>query len=132
MLPRTLISLGSVLAAIGVALGAFAAHGLDKQLAATGLDSAAVELRVETFDTAVRYHLIHAIGLVLAGLVAEKRASKAATVAAGLFVVGILLFSGLLYLYVLSGVSWLGAIVPLGGICMIAAWSALAFAGWKR
>ena len=117
-----------LLGAVGVALGAFGAHGLADPLAALGDDGARL---LEVWHTAGRYHLIHAVALL--GVAAHPRSPA---VPGALFVAGIALFSGSLYLMPLLSVgvggswSWLGAVTPLGGLCFIAGWVALAV--WPR
>ncbi len=106
--------LGGILGALGVMLGAFGAHGLKARV-----DEAALAW----WETGSRYHLIHALALMVVA------AHPAAPRWAGwLFVAGILLFSGSLYAMTLTGVRALGAVTPLGGLCFIAGWLALAFA----
>ena len=122
MLPATklFVSLGALAAALGVALGAFGAHALKARLSA---DMLAV------WQTAVQYHLWHALGLVAIGLLAQHLpASVPVRVAGWLMVAGIALFSGSLYALALSGTRWLGAVTPLGGACLIVAWLVVAFA----
>ena len=122
MLPaaKLFVSLGALAAALGVALGAFGAHALKARLSA---DMLAV------WQTAVQYHLWHALGLVAIGLLAQHLpASVPVRVAGWLMVAGIVLFSGSLYALALSGTRWLGAITPLGGACLIVAWLVVAFA----
>ena len=107
------------MAAVGVLLGAFGAHGLQDRL---GPDSLAV------FETGVRYHLYHALGLIAVAW-AWTRWRNAWTDAAGwFFIFGIVLFSGSLYLLAVTGARWLGAVTPLGGVAFIAGWVALAVA----
>lgn len=109
---------GAGLLAAGVACAAFGAHGLESLVDAE---------RVQTFDTGVRQHLIHAVGLMVLGqLPAPPKATG------WLVLAGILLFSGSLYALVLSGQRWLGAITPLGGLSFILGWSMLALGGYKR
>jgi uncharacterized membrane protein YgdD (TMEM256/DUF423 family) len=103
-----------IVGALGVALGAFGAHGLKGVVSDPAL--------LVTWETAARYHLIHALAL---GLVAAHPGQP--KLAGGLFIIGMLLFSGSLYLLVLSEQRWLGAITPLGGLALIAGWLALAF-----
>jgi uncharacterized membrane protein YgdD (TMEM256/DUF423 family) len=115
---RLFFILGSVLAGVGVALGAFAAHGLRNTLSAADL---------ATFEVGVRYHMYHALALLaVAGAVARWESSTA--VAAGwFFTAGIVLFSGSLYLLVLAGPRWLVAITPLGGVAFLVGWALLAW-----
>ena len=109
---------GAILGALGVLLGACGAHGLEKIASPEGLDR---------WDTAAQYQLIHALALL--GVAAPPGRPQWA---GRLFVVGVLLFSGSLYLYVLTGVSRLGMITPLGGLSLIAGWIALARAPLSR
>jgi uncharacterized membrane protein YgdD (TMEM256/DUF423 family) len=115
------VRIGAVSAALAVAAGAFGAHGLRATLEASG--------RAATFETAVRYHVYHALALVAVGLLGlHAGRSTALEVAGWSFLVGMLLFSGSLYGLSLSGPRWLGAITPLGGVAFIAGWIALALA----
>ncbi len=120
MTAQTWQALGALLAAVGVGLGAFGAHGLDNYLQQTfaGIESELLARRLAQFDTGVRYQLWHALGIILASLALGGRS----TLAAALFLAGIVLFSGMLYVLVLTGKTWLGAIVPLGGVALIAGW----------
>lgn len=122
MTPKLLIVLGAVLVGIGVAAGAFGAHGL--------ADAVSVD-RLRVYETAVRYHLIHALAMIIAGVLAVAAPAVSVVATGYLFLAGIVLFSGSLYLLVLTDTSWLGAITPLGGLAWIAAWGFLAFAAWK-
>src|SRR4051812_33114007 len=117
---RTFWWLGCMFGLTGVAAGAFGAHALRARLPA---DLLAV------WETAARYQLIHALALLVVALAASRAASGAVTAAGWLFAVGILLFSGSLYALALSGVRVLGALTPLGGVCFLAGWAALALAG---
>jgi uncharacterized membrane protein YgdD (TMEM256/DUF423 family) len=100
-----------------VALGAFGAHGLKSRLTP---DLLAI------YETGVRYHLVHGLALFVTAWLAGEDKGRAARLAGLLFVVGILLFSGSLYLLALTGVRALGAVTPLGGVAWIAAWTILA------
>ena len=108
---------GAILCGLGVVLGAFGAHALAGRLSS---DMLAV------FETGVRYHFIHAIGLLAVAWAASRWPSGLVGVSGWLFVAGIVIFSGSLYLLALTGARWLGAITPIGGLCMIAGWLALA------
>jgi uncharacterized membrane protein YgdD (TMEM256/DUF423 family) len=112
-----LARLGALAMAAGVALGAFGAHGLRARLSP---DLLAI------YETGVRYHLVHGLGLLAAAWLAGHDQSRASRTAGLLFAVGILLFSGSLYLLALTGVRALGAVTPLGGVAWIAAWLLLA------
>ncbi len=140
---RHWIALGCLLGALGVATGAFGAHGLEGYLNRRAENvaeppgeqgqrpAAAPERRLQTFETAVRYQMYHALALVAVGAVARRTSRpKAATLAGWLLLAGVLIFSGLLYALVLTGAAWLGAIVPIGGVALIAGWTALAVAAW--
>lgn len=110
---------------LGVALGAFGAHGLTQRLASL-TDGAQ---RLDWWKTAALYHLVHALALGLAaGLLGETRAGRFACTS---FCVGIALFSGSLYVMTLTGTRWLGAITPLGGLAFLAGWGALTVAAWS-
>lgn len=112
-----LVRLGSLAMALGVALGAFGAHGLKATLAP---DLLAI------YETGVRYHLVHGLGVFFAAWLAGEDQTRAARLAGVLFIIGILVFSGSLYLLALTGVRALGAITPIGGVAWIAAWTILA------
>jgi uncharacterized membrane protein YgdD (TMEM256/DUF423 family) len=113
---------GSMLAGLAVAAGAFGAHALKTRLTADLL---------LVFETAVRYQMYHALGL-LAVAVALDRWPEAHFQAAGwLLLAGIVLFSGSLYALSLTGIRVLGAITPLGGLCFLAGWALLAWSVWS-
>lgn len=118
-LDRLLIAAGAISAFIGVALGAFGAHGLKKHL---GPDMLGV------FEIGVRYQLYHALALLGAGAAAARLAPGPLQAAGWLFVIGTLVFSGSLYVLALSGRKWLGAVTPLGGLALLAGWACLAWA----
>lgn len=124
---RVLIILAASFGFLGVALGAFGAHGLTRFL--DGLDDSAI--RLEWWKTAANYHLIHVLAMLGAALLIP-RVSGAAPIAAGLlFLFGILVFSGSLYTMTLTGIRALGAITPIGGLGFLAGWAALIFAALK-
>jgi len=110
------ISIAALLGALGVVLGAFGAHALRARLEPEEL---------ATWQTAVDYHLLHAVALLALSLWSHA-SGRAAGLAPALFLAGIVLFSGSLYGLVLGGPRWLGPVTPLGGLCLIAAWLALA------
>lgn len=122
-LDRLLMAAGSVSALIGVALGAFGAHGLKRRLDA---DLLAV------FEVGVRYQLFHALGLLGAGAAAGRLASGPLAWAGALFMIGSAVFSGSLYLLVLTRRRWLGAVTPLGGLALLGGWACLAWAALAR
>lgn len=117
------ILMGAVLGFLGVVFGAFGAHGLRARLSP---DMLAV------WKTATEYHLYHALALVLVGVLARSLRANTLDTAALFFVTGILVFSGSLYLLALSGVRWLGAITPIGGLLLLAGWACLAWTAWKH
>lgn len=108
---------GAVVAALGVVLGAFGAHGLKDRLSPEML---------AVFETGVRYHMFHALGLLAVGWAVSRWPNPWTGAAGWLFVVGIVVFSGSLYLLSVTGARWLGAITPLGGLAYIIGWAALA------
>jgi uncharacterized membrane protein YgdD (TMEM256/DUF423 family) len=115
--------LGALLAAAGVALGAFGAHALKARLPAELL---------AIWNTGVQYHLWHALGVILIGLCAAAFHDGAWLRAAGaLLLAGIVLFSGSLYALALGAPKWLGAVTPFGGIAFILGWLALAAAALR-
>jgi uncharacterized membrane protein YgdD (TMEM256/DUF423 family) len=113
---RIFLGIGAILGFLGVALGAFAAHGLKQRLPA--------EMLI-VFETGVRYHMYHAIGLMLLGLVATRKPSRWWNVAGFGMFLGIILFSAMLYALVLTNRTMLGAIVPIGGVASIIGWIAM-------
>jgi uncharacterized membrane protein YgdD (TMEM256/DUF423 family) len=122
-LSKLFIFLGSVSAMLAVILGAFGAHALKKQLNA---DMLAV------FQTGVQYHFYHAFGLLAVGLLALHLPDSTLLKYSGwLMFIGIVIFSGSLYILSITDQRWLGAITPIGGVAFIAAWALLAFAIYK-
>ena len=109
--------LGSILAFSAVLLGAFGAHALKQTLSAH--DS------IQTWETAVRYQMWHALGLIVLSLISERQTLP--KMIGPCFVIGTLLFSGSLYGLALDGPNWLGPITPLGGLSLIAGWALLAY-----
>lgn len=125
---------GALLAGLAVALGAYAAHGLDLTLLKIYAGQTRTELGetipaarkfLEDFKTAAAYQMTHALALILAGLLGPRMRPRAAAVARWAFLLGILLFSGSLYLLVLTGITKLGMITPLGGAAFLVGWAAL-------
>ena len=124
----TFIVIGALLAALAVALGAFGAHGL-KTLVEQNKFSAK---DLETFHTAVQYQMIHALGLILIGLLAATRPNGMLDAAGWTMLVGILVFSGFLYAYVATGTKLFAMFVPIGGVAFILAWLGVAVAAMRR
>lgn len=118
---RLLVFCAALLGFTGVALGAFAAHGLKARLAAEQLT---------TLQTAVHYQMLHALALLAVALLALYRPQPLLHWAGGFFLLGVLLFSGSLYLMVLAG--WkLGIVTPVGGVSFLLGWGCLAFSALK-
>jgi uncharacterized membrane protein YgdD (TMEM256/DUF423 family) len=116
---RTFLLAGAVAGFIGVAFGAFGAHGLRGRLSPEML---------AVFETGVRYQMYHALALVLTASVAGRVDGRAVAAAGWLFITGIALFSGSLYVLAVTGVTAFGAITPIGGVAFLAAWICLGVA----
>jgi uncharacterized membrane protein YgdD (TMEM256/DUF423 family) len=116
---RTFMLIAALAGFIGVALGAFGAHGLRSRL---GPEMLAI------FETGVRYQLYHALALLAIASLMDRLNGWLITTTAWLFVTGIVLFSGSLYALALTGVTVLGAITPLGGLAFLGGWACLAIA----
>jgi uncharacterized membrane protein YgdD (TMEM256/DUF423 family) len=111
----SILRLAAVLGFVGVALGAFGAHGLRNRVGPE---------MVEVWKTGVLYHLFHVLALLAVALAGERVRWRRPV--AGLFTAGIVIFSGSLYVLTLSDQRWLGAVTPLGGVAFLAGWAALA------
>lgn len=119
---RLFFVLGCAFALTAVAAGAFGAHALRERLP---------DSLLAIFETGVRYQMYHALGLLAVGLLLWRAPDGGGTAAGWLFTIGILVFSGSLYVMVLTGARWLGAVTPLGGLAFLAGWAVLAWAGWR-
>lgn len=119
---RSFLLLAAFFGFTGVALGAFAAHGLKARLSAEYL---------AIFHTGVTYQLIHALALFGVAILSVHLPGRLVGWAGGLFTLGILLFSGSLYILTLSGIGKLGMITPLGGTAFLAGWLCLGLAAWR-
>ncbi|MDB6442166.1 MULTISPECIES: DUF423 domain-containing protein [Pseudomonas] len=119
---RSFLMLAAFFGFTGVALGAFAAHGLKNRLSADYL---------AIFHTGVTYQLVHTLALLGVALLATHIPGRVVTWAGVSFVVGILLFSGSLYLLTLTGISKLGIITPFGGVAFLIGWLCLGLAAWR-
>ncbi|KRP63224.1 DUF423 domain-containing protein [Pseudomonas trivialis] len=119
---RSFLMLAAFFGFTGVALGAFAAHGLKNRLSAEYL---------AIFQTGVTYQLVHALALFGVALLAAHIPGRMVTWAGLAFVVGILLFSGSLYALTLTGISKLGIITPFGGLAFLLGWFFLGLAAWR-
>jgi uncharacterized membrane protein YgdD (TMEM256/DUF423 family) len=122
---RFWLGAGAVLAGVGVGLGAFGAHGLRPLISADLL---------LVYETGVRYHLIHALAMIAAGLAVTTYPAGETSFrrAALLFAVGILLFSGSLYVIALTGLPQFGIVTPFGGGAFLLGWAFLAFGAFGR
>lgn len=117
-------AIGAINAALAIALGAFGAHGLEKQL---------TEHYLEVFETGVRYHMYSALGLMLIALFANQMGKSKLVLNGGrLIVTGMIIFSGSLYVLSLTGFSKLGMITPIGGVAIIAGWVCVIVAALKK
>ena len=119
---RIFAALGAASGFVGVAAGAFGAHGLKARLTPELL---------AVFDTGARYQMIHALALLAAAWAISRWPGRAAAASGWCFVAGTLLFSGSLYLLALTGVRALGAITPVGGVLFLCGWLLLALAAWR-
>lgn len=119
---RTFFALGALFAGLAVAAGAFGAHGLKSRLAPDML---------EVFETAARYEMYHALALFVVAWAVARWPESGAGVAGWCFVAGILVFSGSLYVLALTGIRWLGAITPIGGVAFLIGWGVLAWSAWR-
>jgi uncharacterized membrane protein YgdD (TMEM256/DUF423 family) len=120
---RQFLLLGGVSGFLSVALGAFGAHALRDALPAD---------RLAAFDTGVRWQAVHTLALLAAGLFSGRGTGPFAPAAGWLFLLGIAVFSGSLYVLALSGVRGWGAVTPVGGVAWLAGWACLALAGLRR
>ena len=116
---RTFLLAGALAGLVGVALGAFGAHGLRGRFSP---DMLAV------FETGVRYQMYHALALMAIAALSDRLSGHLIVAAGWLFVTGIVLFSGSLYLLAATGVAVLGAITPIGGVAFLAGWACLVIA----
>jgi len=119
---RTFLLVGALAAFVGVALGAFGAHGLRARLSSEML---------AVFETGVRYHMYHAFAILIVALALARLDGWLIRAAGWLFTAGIVLFSGSLYALALSGVTILGAVTPIGGLAFLLGWACLAVAALR-
>jgi uncharacterized membrane protein YgdD (TMEM256/DUF423 family) len=121
------MSFAALLAFTGVALGALGAHGLQRAL--EDLPDAA--RRLGWWDTAARYHLVHALAVGFTSIVAAHASGRGARLAVALFVAGIALFSGSLYVMGATGLTGLAVLTPVGGFAQLGGWLVLAVTAWR-
>ena len=121
---RLFLAIAAILAGLSVAAGAFASHALKEKLS---------ERFLEIFETGARYQMYHALALLLVAVLLSRAevAQVLLTVAGWSFIAGIAIFSGSLYLLSLTGIKWLGAITPLGGVAFLVGWGCLAIAAFS-
>ncbi len=119
---RLFFILGAIFGGLGVAAGAFGAHVLERRLPP--------EL-MHPFEVGARYQVYHAVALMAVAWACERWPSRAARAAGWLFVAGILVFSGSLYVLALTGLRWWGMVTPVGGLAQLAGWACLAWAAWR-
>ena len=121
---KIFLLIGSILAGLSVAGGAFASHALKSRLSDRAL---------EIFETGTKYQMYHSLALLLVALLLIRLETPLVTlISAGYaFIVGILIFSGSLYALSLTGIKWLGAITPFGGAAFLIGWGSLAIAAWS-
>lgn len=120
---KVFVALGALFALLGVALGAFGAHGLKGKIA---------ENLLANYQTGVHYQLVHALGLILIGLLMAVLPSSSLNWAGWALVAGILLFSGSLYVMALTGLTKLGMITPIGGVLFLVGWLLVIVAALSR
>ncbi|HEX7794022.1 MAG TPA: DUF423 domain-containing protein [Vicinamibacterales bacterium] len=118
---KTFMFAGALLGGLGVAIGAFGAHGLRGRLSPEML---------AVFETGVRYHMYHALAILMTAALLPRIDGRAVLIAGWSFMAGIVLFSGSLYALALSGVTTLGAITPIGGVAFLVGWISLAVAAF--
>jgi len=117
MTSNTVLKTGALFAVFAVVIGAFGAHGLEDLLVENGRDA--------TFETAVKYHFYHSFALLIVGLLMKSMDAKYLIWSARLFALGILVFSGSLYILTITNMTFLGAITPIGGVLFILGWLSL-------
>jgi uncharacterized membrane protein YgdD (TMEM256/DUF423 family) len=121
---RTFFLIGAFFAGLAVALGAFGAHGLKNLVSPES---------IATWEKAVRYQMYHALALLLLAWAVNQWPDqlKLFTIGGWAFLAGVILFSGSLYLLVLTDLKWLGAITPFGGVAFVVGWLSLLLAAWR-
>ncbi len=121
---RIFMIIGSIFAGLGVAGGAFASHALKDRLSDRALD---------IFETGIKYQMYHSLALLLVALLLTRlENTPSSLLGAGYgFLVGILIFSGSLYALSLTGIKWLGAITPIGGVAFLIGWGSLVITAWN-
>lgn len=116
------IATAALTAFLGVALGAFGAHALSARVDPS---------LMEVYRTGVLYHLVHALAMFGCGLFLLQRDDRRLRLASAFFLGGVVLFSGSLYIMTVTGLRWLGAVTPLGGVAFLAGWVMVATSAWR-
>ena len=119
---RLFVSVGSFLACLSVVLGAFGTHALRGSFSSK---------QIETWQAGTHYHLVHAVALILVGALIQGETTKFQRLAGLMFMTGIVIFAGSLYLLALTSAKWLGAVAPIGGLCLILGWICLGISAQK-
>lgn len=114
MSAKLIIIIAGIFGALAVGLGAFGAHGLEATLTANG--------RLDTYETAVKYQFYHTLALLLTGILLMNINHDYFIWASWSFIIGMIIFSGSLYVLSLTNITWLGAITPIGGLAFIVGW----------
>lgn len=120
---KLFFGIGALLGGLGVAAGAFGAHALRGQLAPD---------RLQLYEVAVRYQMWHALALLATAWAVQQWPGQLTSTAGWLFVGGVVIFSGTVYALSLGAPRWLGAVTPIGGLCLIAAWGLLLVAALRK
>ena len=119
---RTWVIIASILGLTGVALGAFGAHGLEATLEANN--------RADTFETAARYHMYHALALFAVAWLSIQYTTKWVSYAGFFLTIGVIVFSGSLYILAIADIGFMGAIAPVGGASLIIGWGCMGLAAY--
>lgn len=120
---KILLIIGAINGFIAVALGAFGAHGLEGKL---------TESQLETWNTAVQYQMFHTIAILSVGLLLQKISATSLHWAGWMFLIGIIIFSGSLYIYSITSIKMFAMITPIGGVAFLIGWVLLAVAAFKQ
>lgn len=121
---KVFLTIAALLGGSAVGFGAFGAHALKERLS---------ERSLEIFETATRYQMYHALALLLVGVLMSRSTTEQTflTASGWAFIIGVILFCGSLYALSFSGIKWLGAVAPLGGLALMVGWAAIAIAAWN-
>lgn len=128
---RTFMLIGALAGLLSVGLGAFGAHGLPDYFATAFPDPAVAVRMLQNWETAARYQMYHALALLAVAWAASRWPGAPIRAAGWCFTGGMLIFSGTLYVLCLTGMRWLGAITPIGGVALMFGWFLLALAAWR-